>query len=181
VIPVVIESPYAGKDDDDALYAAVLTARNLHYLRACMKHCFALGEVPYASHAIYTQPGVLDDRVPEERRKGMNGGFVWGAFAHKRVVYVDLGLSPGMHIGVDEACRIGQPVVYRRLPTGWLAAMTDPYGFFYADVVAAVAYTKCARGGTLDIADTSYELWIRAVEDTRACVARNAGLPTEET
>ena len=111
---VVVESPYAGDVD-----------RNLRYLRACLADCLARGEAPYASHAIYTQPGVLDDRVPEERAKGMRAGFAWGEKADAVVVYEDLGRTPGMVAGIERAQLRGTPVEYRRID-GW----GDGEGFF---------------------------------------------------
>ncbi len=60
---VVVESPYAGDVE-----------RNLSYLRACLADCLRRNEAPIASHALYTQPGVLDDTKPEERKKGMMDG-----------------------------------------------------------------------------------------------------------
>jgi hypothetical protein len=56
---VVVESPYAGD-----------VTRNLEYARAAMADCLARGEAPFASHALYTQIGVLDDTKPEERKLG---------------------------------------------------------------------------------------------------------------
>lgn len=82
---VVIESPYAGDVET-----------NLRYLRAAMADCLARGEAPYASHALYTQPGVLDDGKPEERRKGIDAGFAWGDAATTIAFYVDRGFSGGM-------------------------------------------------------------------------------------
>jgi hypothetical protein len=104
---VVIESPYAGD-----------TERNLRYLRAAMADCLARGEAPFASHALYTQPGVLDDTKPAERKQGIAAGFIWGECAEVRVFYVDLGWSRGMYAGLDEAKRLDQRVEYRNLP-GW--------------------------------------------------------------
>lgn len=66
---VIIESPYAGHSSE--------IERNLTYVRAAMKDCLLRGEAPYASHALYTQPGVLDDLKPEERRLGISAGFAW--------------------------------------------------------------------------------------------------------
>ena len=82
---VVIESPFAGNTD-----------KNLRYLRAAMADCLKRGEAPFASHALYTQPGVLDDHDPEQRRLGIEAGFKWGYFAEVIAFYVDLGMSPGM-------------------------------------------------------------------------------------
>ena len=103
---VIIESPYAGDIE-----------LNLKYLRAAMRDCLLKGEVPFASHALYTQPGVLDDSDPQERKLGIEAGFKW-AEAHPeavRVVYVDLGISSGMDEGIRHAHAIGQQIEYREL------------------------------------------------------------------
>jgi hypothetical protein len=107
---VIVESPYAGDVE-----------KNLLYLRACLADCLRRGEAPFASHALYTQPGVLRDEVAEERAKGIAAGFAWGAFAGLRVFYVDLGWSRGMHAGMTEALKLGQLMEFRMLP-GWPAA-----------------------------------------------------------
>ncbi len=104
---VVIESPFAG--DVEA---------NLRYLRACMADCLKRDEAPYASHALYTQPGVLDDDKPVERELGIVAGFCWRDVADLTVVYTDLGVSRGMQYGVDDAIRKGRMVEYRTLK-GW--------------------------------------------------------------
>ena len=106
---VIIESPYAGDVE-----------KNLRYLRAALADCLSRGEAPYASHAIYTQPGVLRDEVPEERRRGIEAGFAWGEVAPKRAFYEDRGWSTGMAYGYAEAWRLnlerGQTIEIRRLP-----------------------------------------------------------------
>jgi hypothetical protein len=104
---VVIESPFAGDVET-----------NLRYLRACMHHCITNGEAPYASHALYTQPGVLDDDKPIERELGIVAGFCWRDVADLTVVYTDLGITKGMQYGIDDASRKGRPVEMRTLP-GW--------------------------------------------------------------
>lgn len=111
---VILESPYAGDVD-----------RNLRYLRACLKDSLARGEAPFASHAIYTQPGVLDDGKPEERVAGIAAGFAWGAVADATVVYEDLGVSRGMHYGIDDAAKAGRPVEYRKLAPAVLSQVLD--------------------------------------------------------
>ena len=105
---VVIESPFAGDVE-----------RNLRYVRACMADCFRRGEAGFASHALYTQPGVLDDTIPDERKLGMEAGFAWGEVAHLTAVYEDLGVSPGMAAGVARAHFAGRPVVWRSLGGEW--------------------------------------------------------------
>ncbi len=105
--PVIVESPYAGDVE-----------RNVRYARAAMADCLARGEAPYASHLLYTQPGVLDDTVPEQRKLGIEAGFVWRSVAERTVVYMDLGMSKGMQAGVDHALSLGHPVEMRTLE-GW--------------------------------------------------------------
>lgn len=96
---VIIESPYAGKTVEE-------TQRNLRYLRACMHDCFLRGEAPFASHALYTQPGVLDDHDAAQRELGIQGGFSWRERADATVVYTDLGLSSGMRYGLIAAEKV---------------------------------------------------------------------------
>lgn len=105
--PVILESPYAGDVE-----------LNIRYVRACMADCFECGDAPFPSHALYTQPGVLDDNDPEQRKLGMEAGFVWGERADATVVYIDLGISRGMREGIARAEAVGRPVEMRRLP-GW--------------------------------------------------------------
>lgn len=104
---VVIESPYAGDVE-----------KNLAYLRAAMADCLARGEAPFASHGLYTQPGVLDDTIPEERDLGIRAGFAWREPAEATVVYTDLGIAGGMKLGIAHAETCDRPVEYRTLP-GW--------------------------------------------------------------
>lgn len=102
---VVIESPYAGN-----------VALNLRYARACMRDCLLRGEAPFASHLLYTQECVLDDKVQEERLIGMQAGFYWGKKAELTAVYTDLGISRGMEEGINEAHISGRKLAYRSLP-----------------------------------------------------------------
>lgn len=105
---VIVESPYAGDVET-----------NLKYLRACMRDCLLRGEAPFASHGLYTQDGVLDDNVPEEREHGIQAGFAWRSIADCTVVYTDLGTSRGMEYGIAHASKKGVPVEYRTLGEGW--------------------------------------------------------------
>jgi hypothetical protein len=83
---VIIESPYAGDIE-----------RNLAYVRAAMRDCLMRGESPFASHALYTQPGVLRDEVREERALGIEAGYAWRDYGRMHTYfYVDLGWSLGM-------------------------------------------------------------------------------------
>jgi hypothetical protein len=113
---VIVESPFAPKGKT-SVERKVSLARNLAYVRAAMADCFARGEVPYASHALYTQPGVLDDTIPEERAKGIQAGFSIAKalamaaellpwfFECRRIFYVERGWSSGMHAACDDSAQ----------------------------------------------------------------------------
>lgn len=101
---VVIESPYAGNVEG-----------NLEYGRMCLRDSLMRGEAPIASHLLYTQEGVLDDKDPIERALGMAAGFDWNAKADLIAVYQDRGISKGMEEGIGYAQSLGIPVEYRRI------------------------------------------------------------------
>ena len=101
---VVVESPFAGDVES-----------NIEYARAAMRDCLMRGEAPIASHLLYTQPGILDDLIPEERQLGIDAGLLWGALAEATVVYTDRGISRGMEYGIANAEAAGRPVEYRTL------------------------------------------------------------------
>lgn len=101
---VIVESPYAGDVN-----------HNIAYARACMRDCILRGEAPFASHLLYTQPGVLDDGNEAERQHGILVGFYWRKAAHATVVYTDLGISRGMAMGILDAERQGHPVERRSI------------------------------------------------------------------
>lgn len=117
---VIIESPYAGDVE-----------RNLRYLRACMRDSLLRGEAPFASHGLYTQPGVLDDHDPEQRRLGIEAGFAWWGGAAAVVFYTDLGWSRGMlgaqsllaemHEELERTAEAGHPlsIEHRKLGGEW--------------------------------------------------------------
>jgi len=114
--PVILETPYAARSVERP------TALHLRYLRACMRDCLLRGEAPFASHHLYTAPGVLRDEMPEEREHGIQAGFAWRALSYKSVFYADLGWSSGMVQGREAAERIFHPCETRQLGFGWLNA-----------------------------------------------------------
>lgn len=101
---VVIESPYAGN-----------VAENTAYAKKCMSHSLHLGEALYASHLLYTQEGLLDDLIPEERELGILAGFIWGDAAELAAVYIDRGISGGMQRGIEAAKKRGCGIEIRSL------------------------------------------------------------------
>jgi len=102
---VLVESPFKGNRE-----------RNLCYARACLKDCFQRNEAPFASHLLYTQEGILEDDIPEERRIGIEAGLLWGKEAEKTVVYIDLGITSGMSYGIIRALSENRPIEIRGLP-----------------------------------------------------------------
>lgn len=117
MIRVVLESPF-GADPD----------RFIPYGRACIADSIQQGEAPLAMHLLYTQPGVLNDRVPTDRAKGMEAAFAWYQAAERVVVYRDFGISNGMQAGIDLALSYGLPIDYRSLRgKGVLPAVFDTF------------------------------------------------------
>lgn len=100
---VIIESPFAGG------------FANVKYSRQCLKDCLDRGESPYASHLLYTQKDVLDDKIPEERHRGIDAAVAWLEVADFVAVYVDLGITPGMAKGIIRAAAMGKPLKFRTL------------------------------------------------------------------
>lgn len=90
---VIIESPYAGDIEFNTLYA-----------RRCVRDSVLRGEAPIASHLLFTQPGILRDEVPEERKMGIEAGLAWGHVADFHAFYTDLGWSKGM-LSAASFCR----------------------------------------------------------------------------
>ena len=104
---VVIESPYAGDPGEIDV--------NVDYARACIKDSLKRGEAPIASHLLYTQPGILDDNIPGERRLGIYAGQSWIRASDMVAVYTDLGISSGMEEAIRTARRTGIEIEYRSL------------------------------------------------------------------
>lgn len=105
---VIVESPYAAETDEEI-------ALNVKYARAAIRDCLMRGEAPIASHLLYTQEGVLDDKIPEERRHGMEAGLAWRHAAEATIVYTDRGISAGMKYGIQDAQEHGRPIEYRNI------------------------------------------------------------------
>jgi hypothetical protein len=102
---VILESPFSGDVN-----------KNIEYARQCIRDSIVNHyENPYASHLLFTQPGILDDTKEDERNLGISLGFDWGKYAKKTVVYCDLGISRGMELGITEAKKQNRVIEYRKL------------------------------------------------------------------
>lgn len=108
---VVIESPFGGTDEE--------VRRNIKYARACITDSLKRGEAPYASHLFFTQPGILDENIPEERKLGINAGFEITRDFDLTAVYCDLGKSKGMLYGIEKAAFYNRPIEERYLGKNW--------------------------------------------------------------
>lgn len=97
---VIIESPYAGD-----------LARNEAYLIRCFRDAITRGEVPLASHLLYTR--VLNDAIQSERLLGIQLGYSWWPFAESIVFYTDYGMSNGMQMAYDKALAERKPYEFR--------------------------------------------------------------------
>lgn len=100
---VIVESPFAGG------------WKNVLYSRQCVLDSLARGESPYASHLLYTQKGMLDDKDPVQRKRGIAAANVWLEVADFVAVYCDNGITPGMAIGIVRAAHLCKPVRLRWL------------------------------------------------------------------
>lgn len=103
--PVILESPFAGNFFQRWL--------NRRYAKKCMYDSLSRGEAPMVSHLLYTQ--VLDDKDMAERKYGIDAGLTWGQFAAASVVYVDRGISNGMHKGIQTALNESRQIEFRSL------------------------------------------------------------------
>ena len=102
---VIIESPYAGD-----------IHRNLKYARQALKDSLDRGEAPFASHLLYTQ--VLNDRIPVQRKLGLDTGKAFTNYADLMAVYTDHGITPGMQQSIDYAALLGTPIEERQILMG---------------------------------------------------------------
>ena len=105
---VIVESPFAA-DTQEGIDT------NIDYARRCVRDSLSRGESPIASHLLFTQPGILDDNIPEERQWGIDAGLAWRRVAEASVVYIDRGTSRGMQYGIAAAEAAGIPVEYRTI------------------------------------------------------------------
>lgn len=83
------------------------------YLELCMLDSINRGEVPIATHKLYTD--CLDDSDSRERMLGMDTLNELMLRTDFHAVYYDLGISKGMIQGIDRAKRINKRLVLRSL------------------------------------------------------------------
>lgn len=101
---VILESPFAGDEET-----------NIKYARRCVRDSLSRGEAPIASHLLYTQPGILNDNIPEERKWGIDAGLMWKTVSEGSVIYTDYGVTRGMTYGIQAAHSAGNNVEYKEI------------------------------------------------------------------
>lgn len=104
MIKVILESPYAGNVE-----------RNVSYARRCVRDSLLRGEAPIASHLLYTQEGILNDDIPQERRLGIDAGLEWKSVANKHIFYTDYGMSRGMEYALEQAKKNNIEIEFRKI------------------------------------------------------------------
>jgi hypothetical protein len=83
--------------------------------RRCIADCLKRNKPPSISRLLFTQTGVPDDTVPEERQLGIDAGPTWYDFAEACVVYCDRGIIDDMRESINEANSLGLDVEFRRI------------------------------------------------------------------
>lgn len=143
---VIIESPFAGDVE-----------RNVRYARRAMRDSLARGEAPFASHLLYTQPGVLDDTDPEERDRGIGAGLELAKRADASAFYVDHGMTRGMLLGLAAARAAGRVIEERSIgaepdsASWWRRAICATWGHDWdaiprrGVIPATATCTRCKR------------------------------------
>lgn len=108
---ISVESPFAPT-------ATSTTDEHIRYARKACRFVALKGYSPYASHLFFTQPGILDDTIPEERELGIKGGKAWEVHAEESWFFLDYGMTKGMKYGLDEATRLGRGIRFFRFIDG---------------------------------------------------------------
>ena len=103
---VIIETPFRFQGTNDGM-------NKRQYMREALRDSLNRGEFPFGSHYIY--PLVLNDNDPADRDLGISAGLAWHSVADKMAVYEDLGISPGMIVGINNFIALGKHVEYRSI------------------------------------------------------------------
>ncbi len=107
-----VESPYNAPNAHEV-------RRNILYARLACRWALERGYAPYASHLLYTQPGILDDDIAQERELGIEAArTLIRAAAQVTLMFVDLGVSEGMRLGLEDASAAAREVLEVRLFEG---------------------------------------------------------------
>lgn len=105
---------------------------NINYARELCHFALTNGYAPFASHLLYTQRGILNDRIAEERELGIIAGLAY-SWVNKEIWFgTDRGLSSGMLKGLEAwternaAIAIDREVVEARYNPDWRPGNGQP-------------------------------------------------------
>lgn len=104
---VIIISPFAGDESTKK--------KHVLYARRCVRDALLQGEFPFAYHLLYTQTGILNDDIAEERQQGIAAGHAWMKAANLVAVYTDYGESGGMLADIAYAEHLKIDVIKRSI------------------------------------------------------------------
>ncbi len=104
----IIESPWRDNDRTEHL-------KNIQYAQACVRDSISRGELPFASHLLYTQTGILDDSIEEERELGISLNLMMIERCAAVAIYTERGISDGMLAAIRHAEKLQIPMFYRTL------------------------------------------------------------------
>ena len=93
---IYVASPYAGDIE-----------KNTEFARRACRHVMNEGHAFFAPHLLY--PQLLNDANPHERQAGLDMGIAMLSRCDELWCYGDH-ISPGMHLEIEEADRLGIPV-----------------------------------------------------------------------
>lgn len=142
---IEVESPYTATHEDKDVQSNMV-ARNIAYARLACHYVMRQGHVPIASHLFFTQPGMLDDRDPAQRKQGIDAGkHVSDILRCPAWFFMDLGWSGGMEHGKRAAERRSRGGAdHMRFITMFPQGVLDPATSTCADLQAvarAAGYT----------------------------------------
>lgn len=146
----VVESPFTAESFE-------LECRNRLYAQIAMGVLFREGYIPFASHAIYTLLGVLDDSKREERKMGIEAGLYLASVMDHTFVFTDLGVSPGMDMGIADAKKEGRPITTRKI-----FGEDDDLSTYAAFIKASVLRGYLPEGG-------HFEYWKLVLKEKSVC------------
>lgn len=91
-----IESPF--RSDDRSV-----EVQNVRFARHVCRFAVKRGYAPFASHLLYTQSGILQDSISEERSLGIHAGLAWATHAEEVwfCLRPDGEFSQGMLVALD--------------------------------------------------------------------------------
>jgi hypothetical protein len=103
---VIIECPYGTEDP-------AMRDRYILYAKKCVQDSIKRGEAPFAGQLFYLN--FLNDKVPIEKDVSLISHMSWITVADLVAVYIDMGISASMQMGVNVAMIKNKRLEYRTI------------------------------------------------------------------